>query len=101
MNSRPWLKALKKSVAEMASEGPHRQPKETSTAPGRVLTKPTVLSNERISGCYGIHSGLSTDPKTEEERQRTVESSRVRTPNRRSGEKRGKRQAVTQQGGRQ
>ena len=44
MNNRPWLEALKKSVAEEASEEPDRQPKETSKAPGGALTKPARLS---------------------------------------------------------
>ncbi len=44
MKGRPWLETLKKSVAEEASEEPDHPPKETSKAPGGVLTKPTILS---------------------------------------------------------
>ncbi len=43
MNGRPWLEALKKSVAEEASQEPDCQPKETSKAPDGALTKPTIL----------------------------------------------------------
>ena len=44
MNGRPWLETLKKSVAEEASQESDHPPKETSKVPGRVLTKPTILS---------------------------------------------------------
>ena len=44
MNNRPWLEALKRNVTEEASEEPDYPPKETSKAPGKVLTKPIILS---------------------------------------------------------
>ena len=52
MNNRPWLEALKKSVAEEVSEEPDCQPKETSKAPDGALTKPTILSQSACETQY-------------------------------------------------
>ena len=49
-----------------------------------------------VNGRCRIHGGLSTGPKTEQGRQRIVESNRSRSA--RSVEKRGKREEVTQRG---
>src|SRR5215203_6854050 len=44
-----------------------------------------------------MHGGLSTGPKTEEDRRRIAESNHARSANPSVAEKRGKREGVTQQ----
>ena len=51
-----------------------------------------------VNGRCRMHGGLSTGPKTEEGRRRIAESNRTRSANLSLGEKRGKREEVTQQG---
>ena len=51
-----------------------------------------------VNGRCRMHGGLSTGPKTEEGRWRIAESNRTRSANLSLGEKRGKREEVTQQG---
>jgi hypothetical protein len=50
-----------------------------------------------VNGRCRMHGGLSTGPKTEEGRRRIAESNRARRRATHHEEKRGKREAVTQQ----
>jgi len=51
-----------------------------------------------VNGRCRMHGGLSTGPKTPEGRWRIAESNRTRAASLSLGEKRGKREEVTQQG---
>jgi hypothetical protein len=51
-----------------------------------------------VNGRRRMHGRLSTGPNTEGERRRIAEANRARSANTTAGEKRGKREEVTQRG---
>jgi hypothetical protein len=88
---RLWWSRPKRERPRCVARCRHGSPCQAPPVWNKSLDRP-------VNGCCRMHSGLSTGPKTEEGRRCIEDSNRARSANTTVGEKRGKREEVTQQG---